>query len=146
MSFVTLNKILRSSWYHFSFKIIYWRLFALFLAFSPWHANFYQLPNERISISLLGRPNCVLHAYVAVELYVLAINNIVWSLTWDMCVPDSRIKGVSSIFYFNFLWWNSIDFVFFCQNSQHSTVEYHNKELIVIVREWQTCSTHICMV
>jgi hypothetical protein len=29
------------------------------------HANFYQLPDERISISALGRPNCVLHAHVA---------------------------------------------------------------------------------
>jgi hypothetical protein len=30
-----LNTIFRSSWYHFSFKIINWRLFFLFLAFSP---------------------------------------------------------------------------------------------------------------
>ena len=37
--------------------------------------NFYQLPDERISISSLGRPNCVLHAHVAVELSVLAISN-----------------------------------------------------------------------
>jgi hypothetical protein len=37
------------------------------------HVNFYQLPDERISISSLGRPNCVLHAHVAVELSVLAI-------------------------------------------------------------------------
>ena len=36
------------------------------------HANFYQLPDERISISSLGNPNCVLHAHVAVELSVLA--------------------------------------------------------------------------
>ena len=36
------------------------------------HANFYQLPDERISISSLGNPNCVLHAHVAVEPSVLA--------------------------------------------------------------------------
>ena len=29
-------------------------------------ANFYQLPDERISISSLGRPNCVVHAHAAV--------------------------------------------------------------------------------
>jgi hypothetical protein len=33
--FCYLNTIFRSSWYHFSFKIIYWRLFFLFLAISP---------------------------------------------------------------------------------------------------------------
>ena len=37
------------------------------------HANFYQLPDGRISISSLGRPNCVLHAPVPVS--VLAITN-----------------------------------------------------------------------
>ena len=39
------------------------------------HANFYQLPDGRISISSLGRPNCVLHAHVAVEFSVLAIRS-----------------------------------------------------------------------
>ena len=38
----------------FSFKIIYWRLFFIFGIVSV-TANFYQLPDERISISSLGR-------------------------------------------------------------------------------------------
>jgi hypothetical protein len=35
-----INTIFRSSWYHFSFKIIYWRPFILSLAFSPRLPNF----------------------------------------------------------------------------------------------------------
>jgi hypothetical protein len=46
--------IFRTSWYHFSFKIIYWRLFFIFGILSG-TANFYQLPDERISISSLGK-------------------------------------------------------------------------------------------
>ena len=38
------------------------------------HVNFFQLPDEKISISSLGRSKTVcLHAHVAVELSVLAI-------------------------------------------------------------------------
>jgi hypothetical protein len=33
--------------------------FFLFLAFSPWHANFYQLPDEWMLISSVGIPNCM---------------------------------------------------------------------------------------
>jgi len=47
------------------------------------HANFYQLPDKRISISSLGRSSCVLHAHVAVELSVLA--NILLERTASAC-------------------------------------------------------------
>ena len=73
--------------------------FFLFLAFSPWHANFYQLPDERISISSLGRPNCVLHAHVAVELYVLAIiilyDHNTWTGSWRNIFHRSSLTIVN---------------------------------------------------
>jgi hypothetical protein len=74
-----LDTTFRSSWYHFSFKIIYWRLFFLFLAFSPRLPIFIKIRTKGFQSH--HKEDCVFnaHAHVAVELSVLAITQ--WQKT-----------------------------------------------------------------
>jgi hypothetical protein len=106
------------------FCVVFCRLLYILLSFSfvllfLWFTGSdYPFGTFKLSISSLGRPNCVLHAHVAVELYVLAIiilyDHNTWTGSWRNIFHRSIVKytdkndyeGMSSLF------WNYIDVEF----------------------------------